>query len=89
MVRIRIGNEGLRRIRRLVDNLVAHCTLQIVQNMSGSLPVNTTRIGVESGKYSGCLGDVWPCGDGKIHEGSNNGDVGAHAHFCSFCIVLG
>ena len=33
-----------------------------------SLPVSQTRIGVESGKDSGCIGNVWPCSDCQIHE---------------------
>jgi hypothetical protein len=33
--------------------------------MLDSLPVSKTRIGVESGKNSGCIGNVWPHGKGQ------------------------
>ena len=68
MVRIRVSDEGLRRIRWLVDDAVINSALQIVQDMLGCLPVSWARIGVESGKNSGCIGNVWPCGDSQIHE---------------------
>ena len=66
MVRIRVGDEGLRRVRRLVDDAVINCALQITQEMLGSLPVSWARIGVESGKNSGSISNVWPCGDCKV-----------------------
>src|SRR6266702_1955652 len=53
-----------------------------------SLPMSQTRIGVESGKNSGCISDVWPCGDCKVHEAAYNGDVRVLAYFWGFCIVL-
>ena len=68
MVHIRVGDEGLRRVRRLVDDAVIHGALQIAQDMLGSLPVSWARIGVESGEDSGSISDVWPCGDSKVHQ---------------------
>ena len=50
MIRIRIGDEGLRGIRWLIDDAVISCTPQIAQDMLGSLPVSWARIGVESDK---------------------------------------
>ena len=67
MVCIRVGDEGLRWVRRLVDDAVIHGALQIVQDMLGSLPVSWAMIGDESGKNPGSIGNVWPCGDSKVH----------------------
>jgi hypothetical protein len=42
---------------------VIHYALQIVQDMLNSLPVSKARIRVESGKNSGSIGNIWPCGE--------------------------
>jgi hypothetical protein len=73
MVSIRVSDEGFRQNGRLVDLLVVCGALQIVKHMLGSLPMSWTRVGVESGKNSSCIGNnVWPCGDCQIHQGANN-----------------
>jgi hypothetical protein len=56
--------------------------------MLDSLPVRESRIGVESGKNSGSIGDIWPGGECQVHQRANNGDVGVLVHFCNFCTVL-
>jgi len=38
------------------------------KHMLGSLPVRKARIGVESGKNSGSIGNVRPCGESKVHQ---------------------
>jgi hypothetical protein len=60
-----IGDEGLRQVRRLVDEFIVHSALEISKHILDSLPMSKTRIGVESGKNSGCIGNVWPCGKGQ------------------------
>ena len=47
------------------------------------------RIGVESGKNSGSVGNVRPCSEGKVYQQPNNGDIGVLAHFQGFCFGLG
>src|SRR6266403_5361141 len=81
MISIRIGDERLRRSRGLVDELVMHSTLQIAKHMLCSLPVSQSRIGVEPGKNSGCIGNVWTSGDCQIHQRAYNRNVGVLAHF--------
>ena len=55
---------------------MVHCALQVVKHMLGSLPVRKARIGVESGKNFGSIGNVRPCGESKVHQQPNNGDIG-------------
>ena len=71
--------------------MVCGGALQIVKYMLSSLPVSWSRVGVESGKDSGSIGigDVWPCGECKIHQRANNRDVGVLLHLQRFCIILG
>jgi hypothetical protein len=54
------NHNNIRCIRTPISEFVVHCTLQIAQNMLDSLPVRESRIGVEFGKNSGSIGDVWP-----------------------------
>ena len=80
MISIRVSDEGLRRCGRLVNKLVVNCALQISKDMLCSLPVSQTRIGVESGKNSGSIRNIWPCGDGQIHQRAHKQDVGVLLH---------
>ena len=88
MISIRISDKGFWWGRRLIDKFVLCSTLQIAKHMLGSLPVSWSRVGVDSGKHSGSIGNVWPCGDCKIHQRANNRDVGVLLHLRSLCIVL-
>src|SRR6266404_1044069 len=81
MISIRISDERLRWSRGLVDELLVHSTLQITKHMLCSLPVSQSRIGVESGKNSGSIGNVWTSGDCQIHQRANHRDIRVLAHF--------
>ena len=64
----------------MVDKFVVCGALQIAKHVLGSLPMSWPRVGVESGKDSSSIGNVWPCGDCKIHQGANNRYVGVLLH---------
>jgi hypothetical protein len=56
--------------------------------MLGSLPGNFARIEVESGKNSGSIGNVWPCGDRRYISEPTDKYIGVLAHLSSFCLIL-
>src|ERR1700752_333785 len=80
MISIREGAEGLWSIRGRVHTFVVHCARQIAKDMLCSLPVSQARVRVESGKNSGRIGNVRPCGECQVHEGANKGDIGVLGH---------
>jgi len=82
MVCIRVGQD---RVLRLVTygsicELKVQGALEIPEEVLDSLPVDGSRVGVESGQYINSIGDVRSGGDGKVHEGPNSTEIGDRFH---------
>ena len=85
-----VGGEGVRKGRRLVrmvGEFEIHSPFEVSEDMLNSLPMSSTRVGVELCKFGNRVCNVGASANSKVHESTNCIHVRYFIHL--FCFLFG
>ena len=78
----------LRRHTLLIAETLPAGSPKVAKHMLNTLPVRSTRVGIEPAKVADGCRDVWPCADRQVHERANRTLVRNGFHQDLLCCVI-